>query len=53
MSGHLFANGAAVDLVNPVGAGRRLVGWGGPAGLDEARPISGKPLAQTLDQHGR
>ena len=40
-----------LDLVNPVGAGRKLLGWGGKAGLDEARPVDGKPLTHTLDQH--
>src|SRR4051812_16361550 len=32
-----------LDLVNPVGAGRRLVGGGRQAGLDEARPVGGEP----------
>ena len=40
-----------LDLVNPVGAGRGLVGGGREAGLDEARPFSGKPLTHTLNQH--
>ena len=40
-----------LDLVNPVGAGRGLVGWGWEAGFDEARPVGGKPLTHTLDQH--
>ena len=30
-----------LDLVNPVGAGRGLAGWGWEAGIDEARPVSG------------
>jgi hypothetical protein len=33
-----------LDLVNPVGAGRRLLGWGRQAGFNEARPVGGKPL---------
>ena len=33
-----------LDLVNPVGAGRGLVGGGREAGLDEARPVGGKRL---------
>jgi hypothetical protein len=40
-----------LDLVNPVGAGRGAVGWGGQAGFDEARSVGGKPLTHTLDQH--
>ena len=40
-----------LDLVNPVGAGRGLVGWGWEARLDEARPVGGQALAHTLDQH--
>jgi hypothetical protein len=40
-----------LDLVNPVGAGRRLVGWGWEAGFDEARPFRGQALTHTLDQH--
>ena len=40
-----------LDLVNPVGAGRRLVGRGGQAGFDEARPVGGQALTHTLDQH--
>ena len=28
-----------LDLVNPIRAGRGLVGWGWEAGLDEARPF--------------
>ena len=40
-----------LDLVNPVGAGRGLVGGGREAGFDEARPVGGKPLTHTLDQH--
>jgi hypothetical protein len=39
-----------LDLVNPVGAGRRLVGGGREAGLDEFG-IGGKPLTHTLKQH--
>ena len=31
-----------LDLVNPVGAGRRLLGWGREAGLDEARPVAAR-----------
>ena len=42
-----------LDLVNPVRAGRGLVGWGWEAGFDEARPVGGKPLTHTLDQHVR
>jgi hypothetical protein len=42
---------AVVDLVNPVRAGRGLVGGGREAGLDEARPLGGKPRTHTLDQH--
>ena len=38
-----------LDLVNPVGAGRGLVGWGWEAGFNEARPVGGKPLTHTLD----
>jgi hypothetical protein len=38
-----------LDLVNPVGAGRRLVGWRWEAGLDDARSVGGEPLTQTLD----
>ena len=40
-----------LDLVNPVGAGRRLVGGGREAGFDEARPVGGQALTHTLDQH--
>ena len=40
-----------LDLVNPVGAGRKLLGWGRQAGFNEARPVGGKPLTHTLDQH--
>ena len=40
-----------LDLVNPVGAGRGLVGGGWEAGFDEARPVGGKPRTHTLDQH--
>ena len=40
-----------LDLVNPVGAGRGLVGGGGEAGFDEARPVGGQALTHTLDQH--
>ena len=40
-----------LDLVNPVGAGRGLVGWGRETGFDEARPVSGEALTRTLDQH--
>jgi hypothetical protein len=42
-----------LDLVNPVGAGRGLVGGGREAGFDEARPVSGEPLTHTLNQHAR
>jgi hypothetical protein len=38
------------DLVNRVGAGRWLVGWGWEARLDEFG-VGGKPLMYTLDQH--
>src|SRR5437868_5309908 len=31
-----------LDLMNPVGAGRGLVGCGWQAGFDEARPFGGK-----------
>jgi hypothetical protein len=41
----------ALVAVNPVRAGRRLVGRGWEAGLDEARPVSGQALTHTLDQH--
>ena len=40
-----------LDLVNPVGAGRGLVGWGGEAGFDKARPVSGQALTQQFDRH--
>ena len=39
-----------LDLVNPVGAGRGLVGGGREAGFDELG-LSGKPLTHTLNQH--
>ena len=39
-----------LDLVNPVGAGRGLVGGRREAGLDEFG-IGGKLLTHTLDQH--
>ena len=38
-----------LDLVNPVGAGRGLAGWGWEAGFDEARPVSGQALTQQFD----
>jgi hypothetical protein len=37
--------------VNPVGAGRGLVGRGREAGFDEARPVGGQAHTHTLDQH--
>jgi hypothetical protein len=40
-----------LDLVNPVGAGRGLVGGRRQAGLNETRAVSGKPRTHTLDQH--
>ena len=40
-----------LDLVNPVGAGRGLVGGRRKAGLDEACPVGGQALAHMLDQH--
>ena len=40
-----------LDLVNQVGAGRGLVGWGRKAWFNEARPLSGQALTHTLDQH--
>ena len=40
-----------LDLVNPVGAGRRFWGGGGQARLNEARPVSGQALTHTLDRH--
>jgi hypothetical protein len=40
-----------LDLVNPVGAGRGLVGWGWQAGLNEAGPVSRQALTHTLNQH--
>ena len=40
-----------LDLVNPVGAGRGLVGGRWEARFDEARPVRGKPRTHTLDQH--
>ena len=40
-----------LDFVNPIRAGRRLVGWGWEAGFDEDRPVSGQALRHTLDQH--
>ena len=40
-----------LDLVNPVGAGRGLVGWGWEAGFDEARPVGGQALTQQFDRH--
>ena len=40
-----------LDLVNPVGAGRGLAGWGWEAGVDEARSVGGQTLTHTLDQH--
>ena len=40
-----------LNLVNPVGAGRGLVGWGWEARFDEARPSGGQTLTHTLDQH--
>ena len=40
-----------LDLVNPIGAGRGRVGGGRKAGFDEARPVGGKPLMHTFDQH--
>jgi len=42
-----------LDLVNPVGAGRWLVGWGWQARFDETRPVSRQALTHTLNQHGR
>jgi hypothetical protein len=39
------------DLVNPVGAGRELVGGGWETGFDEARPVGGQAFTHTLDQH--
>ena len=40
-----------LDLVNPVRAGRGLVGGRWEARFDEARPVRGKPRTHTLDQH--
>src|SRR3954451_6550235 len=40
-----------LDLVNPIGAGRGLVGWRREAGFNEARPLGGQALTHTLDQH--
>ena len=40
-----------LDFVNPIRAGRRLVGWGWEAGFDEDRPVSGQALTHTPDQH--
>jgi hypothetical protein len=45
------AEAVVLDLVNPVGARRRLVGWGWKAGFDEARPVGRQALTQTLNQH--
>ena len=42
---------AVLDLMNPVGAGRGLVGRGWEAGFDEARPIGGQTLTQQFDRH--
>ncbi len=42
-----------LDFVNPVGAGRRLVGGGREAGFNEARPVGGQALTHTLDQDSR
>jgi hypothetical protein len=42
-SGHQ-AIAVVFDLVNPVGAGQRLVGWEWQAGHDEARPVSACPV---------
>jgi hypothetical protein len=39
-----------LDLVNPVRAGRGLVGGGRETGLDEFG-VGGKPFTHTLDQH--
>ena len=41
-----------LDLVNPVGAGRGLVGGGRKAGLNEACPVSRQALTQQFDRHG-
>ena len=40
-----------LDLVNPVGAGRRLVGGGRQAWFNEARPLGGQALTQQFDRH--
>jgi hypothetical protein len=40
-----------LDLVNPIGAGRGLVGRRWEAGFDAARPVSGQALTHTLNQH--
>ena len=40
-----------LDLVNPVGAGRGLVGGRWEARFDEARPIGGQALTQQFDRH--
>ena len=51
-SGHQ-PEAVVLDLVNPVGAGRRLVGWGREAGFNEARPVGGRAPTHTQDQHSR
>ena len=49
-SGHQ-PEAVVLDLVNPVRAGRGLVGGRWEARFDEARPVRGKPRTHTLDQH--
>ena len=39
-----------LDLVNPVGAGRRRVGWGWQAGFNEARLLGGQARAYACAQ---
>jgi hypothetical protein len=41
-----------LDFMNPVGAGRRLIGRTGEAGFDEARPVSRQALTHNLNRHG-
>ena len=40
-----------LDLVNPVGAGRGLAGWGWEAGSMKLARSAGQALTHTLDQH--
>ena len=41
-----------LNLVNPVGAGRWVIGGEGRQGSIKLAPVAGKPLTHTLDQCG-